>query len=349
MRTRILVGMITAVALAVTAGANAGAGGDALRATLRKQLQLSDSELVSLTRGRPIVKTLPAATGREMNTAGGVRIQSSGMARFVKDFKTLEGFKTSQFIKQIQKFSDPPRLSDLDALVMEQEDLESLRACTVGDCEVQLAADDIKRFNTEVNWRADQTQAARAAGTLYKAVLFAHLDKYRAGGMDQLLAYQDREATVRLAAETEGLLTATPSILEQAPAFRHHIRRFPAGASANIENFFYWSKETFGFKPTIGLNHVSVYTEADTGNVLIVTTQIYASHYLDGSIGIHALLPDSMSAGEPGFYWLYMNRTRIGRLGGLLGTLSRPIVAHKTRSGLMKSMQQTKQRFEASR
>jgi hypothetical protein len=154
---------------------------------------------------------------------------------------------------------------------------------------------------------------------------------------------------VRLATETEGLLSATPSILEQVPAFRHHIRRYPAGASANIENFFYWSKETFGFKPTIGLNHVSVYTDDVTGNVLIVTTQIYASHYLDGSIGIHALLPDSMSAKEPGFYWLYMNRTRIGRLGGLLGALSRPIVQHKARSGLMKSMQQTKQRFEASR
>jgi hypothetical protein len=338
--------MALAATVAVTAGANAPAA-EALRATLRKQLQLSDSEMVSLTRGRPIVKTLPAAMGREMNTAGGVRITSAAMARFVSEFKTLEGFKTSQFIKQIRKFSDPPRVSDLDALVIEQEDLDSLRACRIGECDVQLAAEDIKRFNTEVNWRSPD--APRAAATLYKAVLFAHLDKYRAGGMDKLLAYQDREATVRLAAETTDLLAAKPSILEQAPAFQHHIRRYPSGANANMENFFYWSKETFGFKPVVVLNHVSVYTDADTGNVLIATTQIYASHYLDGSIGIHALLPDSMSANEPGFYWLYMNRTRIGRLGGFLGSISRPIVQRKARAGLMKSMQQTKQRFEATR
>ncbi len=252
--------------------------------------------MVSLTHGRPIVKTLPAAMGREMNTAGGVRIQSAAMARFVNQFKTLEGFKTSQFIKQIQKFSDPPKLSDLDPLVLEQEDLDALRTCQVGECDVQLAAGDIKRFNAEVNWRSPD--AVRAATALYKAVLFAHLDKYRAGGMDQLLAYQDREATVKLA-RGRRTSSATPSILEHAPAFRHHIRRYPSGAGANMENFFYWSKETFGFKPVVGLNHVSVYTDADTGNVLIATTQIYASHYLDGSLGIHALLPDSMSAAEP--------------------------------------------------
>jgi hypothetical protein len=346
MRLRAMFGWMALATGLLTAGAEAGGGAaDALRATLRKQLALSDPELLSLTRGRPIVKTMPSAMGREMNTAGGVRIQSAAMARFVNDFKTLAGFKTSQFINQIEKFSDPPRLSDLDKLIVDQEDLDSLRECSVGDCDVQLAAADIKRFNAEVNWRSPD--AAKAAATLYKAVLFAHLDKYRAGGLNQLLSYQDREATVRLAAETEEILTATPSILEHVPAFHNHIRRYPAAANANVENFFYWSKETFGFKPVIGLNHVNVYTDPATGNVLIATTQIYASHYLDGSFGVHALLPDSMSASEPGFYWLYSNRTRIGRLGGLLGAISRPIVQRRARAGLMKSMQQTKQRFEA--
>jgi hypothetical protein len=329
-------------------GAAAGeAAAEALRATLQKQLVLSESELASLTRGKPIVKTLPATMNREMSTVGGVRIVSSGMTRFVNQFKTLEGFKTSSFIVQIQKFSDPPQLSDLDALVLEPDDIDSLRSCRVGACDVQLAAHDIKRFNSEVNWKSPN--AARAATALYKEVLFAHLDKYRAGGRNQLLAYQDREATVKLAAETEALFAATPSILEHAPAFQQSVHRYPFEASADVEHFFYWSKEAFGFKPVVGLNHVSVYTEADTGNVMILTTQLYASHYLDGLISVHALLPDRASPNEPGFYWLYMNRTRVGRLGGLLGTISRPIVQRKARAGLMKSMQQTKQRFEAGR
>jgi hypothetical protein len=65
-------------------------------------------------------------------------------------------------------------------------------------------------------------------------------------------------------------------------------------------------------------------------------------------VAINSLIPDS-GASATGFYWLYMNRSRIGRLGGLLGTLSRPIVQHRARSGLTKSLVQTKQRVEAGK
>ena len=44
-----------------------------------------------------------------------------------------------------------------------------------------------------------------------------------------------------------------------------------------------------------------------------------------------------------------MNRSRVGRLAGLIGSMSRPIVQRRARSGLMKSLTQTKQRFEAAR
>jgi hypothetical protein len=132
------------------------------------------------------------------------------------------------------------------------------------------------------------------------------------------------------------------------PVFQQYIRRYPAGAGENTEDFFYWSKEAFGFKPVIGLNHVSVYADGGTGNVMIVTTQIYASHYLDGSVAINALMPDPLADGAA-FYWVYLNRSRVGRLGGFLGALSRPIVQRRARSGLMKSLLQTQQRFEASR
>jgi hypothetical protein len=317
-----------------------------LQAVLRSQLQLSDTEWSSLTQGRPIVKTLSATMNREMTTVGGVRIRGAAMMRFVNQFKTLEGFRTSQFMLQIRKFGDSPQLSDLDTLTLEADDIESLRACRVAACDVQLAADDIRRFNTEVDWQSPA--AARDAAALYKTILFAHLTRYRSGGTGQLVQYQDRETGVRLATETAALLDAKPSLLDHSPAFQRHVRSYPAGAGANVEDFFYWSKEAFGFKPVIGLNHVSVYTDAGTGNVIIVTTQIYASHYMDGSVGINALMPDRSSTGETAFYWVYLNRSRVGRLGGFLGTLSRPIVQRRARSGLMKSLLQTKQRFEAA-
>jgi hypothetical protein len=281
-----------------------------------------------------------------MTTAGAVRIRSDAMWRFVDQFKTLEGFKTSQFMLQIQTFSNPPQLSDLDSLIVDGEDIESLRECRVGACDVQLAADDISRFRADVNWRSPT--AAEDATALYKAILFAHLTRYRTGGNDQLVHYQDHESSVRLAAETAALLDAKPSLLDHAPALQDHIRHYPAGAAASVEDFFYWSKEVFGFKPVIGMNHVRVFTDRSTGDVTIVTTQIYASHYIEGSLAVSRLMPDREGNG-PAFYWLYMNRSRVGRLAGILGSMSRPIVQRRARSGLMKSLTQTKQRFEAAR
>jgi hypothetical protein len=328
------------------AGGSSEADTRNLQAVLRSQLQLSDSELSALSQGRPIVKTLPATMNREMTTAGGVRIRSGAMRRFVNEFKTLEGFRTSQFVLQIGKFQQSPQLSDLDALTVDADEIASLRACRVGACDVQLTADDIRRFNAEVNWRSPT--AARDATALYKAVLFAHLTAYRLGGRGRLPHYQDKETAVRLAAETEALLEARPSLLDHAPVFQQYLQRYPAGAGENVEDFFYWSKEAFGFKPVVGLNHVSVYADDATGNVMIVTTQIYASHYIEGSVAINALMPDPSGDGSA-FYWVYLNRSRVGRLGGFLGTLSRPIVQRRARSGLMKSLMQTRQRFEAGR
>jgi hypothetical protein len=320
-----------------------GAGANP-RPYVQTQLQLSDSEFAALRSGRPMVKTLSSTITREMITIGGIRIEGPGLSRFVEQFKTLEGFRTSQFVKQILKFSAEPAVSDLDLLVLETEDIEAFRQCRVAACDVQLSADDIRRFNTQVDWRAPDATAQATA--LYKTILFAHLTAYRAEGVTRLVHYNDHEVPRSLAVETTALLAARPSLLDQTAAFQNHLRDYPASRSGNVQDFFYWSKEVFGFKPVIGLNHVSIHTDG-SGGALIATTQIYASHYMDGSVAVNALIPDSAAAS--GFYWLYMNRSRIGRLDGLIGSLSRPIMQRRARAGLTKSLVQTKQRLEAVR
>jgi hypothetical protein len=320
-------------------------GQAATRRYVQSQLQLSETEAAAIHSGRPVVKTLSSTISREMITIGGIRVNGLGMAGFVDQFKTLEGFRTSQFVKQIRKFSEEPDVKDLDVLILDTEDIEALRQCRVGACDVQLSADDIRRFTTQVDWRSPSATAQATA--LYKTILFAHLAAYRAGGVTRLVHYNDREVPRSLADETTALLAARPSLLDETAAFQYHLRNYPASPSGNVQDFFYWSKEIFGFKPVIGLNHVSIHTD-DAGGALIATTQIYASHYMDGSVAVNALIPDSGVQGS-GFYWLYMNRSRIGRLSGVMGTLSRPIVQRRARAGLTKSLVQTKQRLETAR
>jgi hypothetical protein len=315
----------------------------ALRTSLKAQMQLSDDEWETLDLGKPMVKTLPASMKREVITAGGIRIVRAPLAPFVARFTTLEGFRTSQFIKQIAKFSPDPRLSDLDPLLVEDDDVDALRRCRAGSCDIQLSLDDIQRFNTEVNWRGPGASAQ--AKELYKAVLLARLTAYRSGGAPKLAPYNDQKAPVPLAAETRALLDAQPSLLDGEPAFAAYLKEFPARSSPNVLDFFYWSKEEFGFRPVVGLNHVSVHTAPDSGAVTIVTIQIYSSHYMDSQLSISRMVP-APGGPEAGFYWLYSNRSRIGSLSGMLGSLARPIVQRRARSGLSRSLLQTKQRME---
>lgn len=345
---RLFVGAVLALLTVTTVTPNAADLVDRanLDAFLRAQLALTSSELTALHQGRPIGKSLSATTKREMVTTGGIHIRAATLARFVNQFKTLEGFRTSQFVRQIAKFSEPPQLRDLDPLTLDADDIDALRKCRVGACDVQLSAEDIRRFNTEVDWRS--SSAANQATELFKAVMFAQLNEYRDGGLKQLAAYNDKGTPVRLATETGALLDVRPSLLDHSPSFQDYVRHYPSRPLPNTENFFYWSKEAFGFKPVIGLNHVSIYAPDGKQDVIIATTQFYASHYMDASIAINALIPDPSGDGS-NFYWLYLNRSRVGRLGGLLGTLSRPIVQRRVRAGLTKSLAQTKERLEAGR
>ena len=330
---------LTAAALVVEGQGDNQAAEPFIRATLR----LTDREMGHLEQGHAVAKTFPASLKREVNTAGAIRITGSS-TRFVEQYRTLDGFKRSSFVLQISKFSETPQLSDFDALTVEPDDLKALRACRVGACDVRLSGDDIRRMSTEVNWLS--ADANGQAASLFKRILMDYLNAYRTGGVERLVQYEDDEEAMKLSDEVKALLAQEPSPLDAAPALRSHLLTFPAGALPNTEHFFYWSKESFGFRPVVGLNHVTVHT-TDNGRVLIVTTQIYASHYMDGQTAVTAILPERDSANR--FYWLYFNRARIDRLEGLLGSISRPIVQRRARSGLARTLTDTKTRLEAQR
>lgn len=319
-------------------------GTDALD-VLRSTLALSDRDLSALLQGRPVVKTLPASTGREVATAGAIRIRGT-IRRFVEQFQTLEGFRRSEFVHQIARFSTPPVLADLDTLVPEAEDLTDLRTCRVGKCAVRLPAADIHRFQTEVDWRVPDWSGAASA--LFKRTLFGYVAAYRAGGLDRLPRYDDQGDPIAVGEQLRDLIGQSPSPLDTDPALRESLLRYPAGGLVEGANhFFYWSKEEFGFKPIVGLNHVCTHVPPAGGPVTMVTIQFYATHYIDGQVAVMTLLPDPADSGA--FYWLYLNRARIGRLSGFWGVLARPIVQGRARSGLSKSFTTTKTRMENQR
>jgi hypothetical protein len=161
-----------------------------------------------------------------------------------------------------------------------------------------------------------------------------------------LIKYEDKAATPSLAQEFQDLLTASPYVREHSPEFFAYLQNFPRGKPQGAEDFIYWSKEKFGLKAVISLTHVSIYKRAGTDEALIVTKQIYASHYFDSSLGITGSIAGPGARGGAGAYLIYLNRSRVDALGGTFSGVIATLMRRQILDGLTTSLQLARQRLE---
>ena len=98
-----------------------------------------------------------------------------------------------------------------------------------------------------------------------------------------------------------------------------HVR--PKGRLEGAEDFFYWTKDKFGPKPTISLYHLTLWQDSRRPDrALACAKRIYASHYFQAGLDLVALV-DAPPA-RRGFYLMDLHRVRIdpptGMLSGVL-------------------------------
>jgi hypothetical protein len=91
------------------------------------------------------------------------------------------------------------------------------------------------------------------------------------------------------------------------------------------ESFVYWSQEQAAGKPAVTVSHVTLVRTEQPGipPALAISRQVYASHYMNGAVGITAVI---RSADGARHYLVYVNRTHIDVLGGFLAPLKRAII-----------------------
>src|SRR5689334_17383484 len=120
---------------------------------LREKLAFDESELAHLQQGQTVVKLLPVQDRREVAMAGIVAMGVTGQA-FLKSFRENIAAKTNRAILEIGRFSSQPTVDDLKDLTFEIRDIEDLRTCVVGNCQLKLSASMIERLRNEINWDA---------------------------------------------------------------------------------------------------------------------------------------------------------------------------------------------------
>ncbi len=311
----------------------------ALHDILIRDLKFSADELRDLERGRIVKHALPPTAAGEVAAVGGVRIRAS-KDRFASAYRDIVHFKQSPDVLEIGRFSDPPQLSDLDRLTITGDDFD-LRGCRVGDCDIRLSAEVIRRIAAEADWPHPGAEAR--AALLFKQALLDNVSAYVSGGPGRITQYDDQESPIRPVDDLLALLRSSTFLDAMLPGLSAHLASFPAERLAGAEDFLYWSKERFGIAPFISVTHVTFVT-TNPREYVATTRDVYSSRYFDASL---ALVVASDSVGDPqSFYLLYVNRSRASALRGAFSRLRRSIVERRVKASLEENLRVVKMRLE---
>lgn len=316
-----------------------------LQLFLRKHINFSDTDLAAMERGEVVSKILKTSDRTEVAAFGVVRINSGGEV-FVDRFRDIVNFKKSDSVLQIGKFSDSPKLEDLKGLSFDAKDLEDIKKCVLGNCNVKLPIGLMERLRKNINWSAPDYK--EKANSIVQQAFLDYVKSYLATGNNALVEYHDKKKIIRLEDEFRSLLKQSPYLFEYVPEFQEYLDKFPNSQLPNVENFIYWSIEKFGLKPVVSITHVAIYKKKQ-GNktyILIASKQIYASHYFDASLGLTGIMNEAETTSKPISYLMYLNRSRTDTLKGMFSGIKRSLIGGRVLEGLEKSLHLNKQKLE---
>jgi len=312
----------------------------AVASILSTKLKFSQGELADLRKGKVVRHSLPVDAPGEIAVVGAIRV-TAPISRLMDNVARIEDFKRGPDILQIGRFSDPPVLSDLDALTVTQEDFDAV-GCQVHDCGVRLPADVLASLPHELETSPNQDQAA----AWFKRALFGHVSAYWAGKPGRFLSYDDGSEPIRPADQFAAILSDAAALESFAPGLPAHLKNFPASPMSAARDFIYWSKERFGIAPFITVTQMTLVCPSQQ-LCLVASKDVYSSRYVDASF---ALTAASVDAADPSaFYLVYMNRSRANALKGAFAGLRKSIAERRARNGLEDTLKALKARLEAAR
>lgn len=308
--------------------------------------RLDAAEIGALGAGEIVVKILPSADKREISVFGCVKVRSTkdvDMAAFRESF----GQRSNKAMLDGGRFSSPPALRDIEDLKLEDRDIEDMQRCVIGNCGVKLSAEMISALENNVDWNSPDSK--QRATEVFRQAIVDLVHRYAERGDTALADYVDHKRPIRPADENKILLDDSPLIRELAPEFENYLRKYPALDLAGVESRLDWTNVSSGLKPILTITHGTSYSKAyeDVSALLIVTKQIYASHYVDASLAVSAFV--RIGVGEQAEnYLVFTNISRSDALGGALSGIAHTIAEGEAKEKVTDLIARAKYRLEAN-
>ena len=242
------------------------------------------------------------------------------------------------------RFSDPPVLSDLDDLVLDERDLDALRDCTPGDCQIKLAWPEI------VSLRAlTATPGGRSSDALqrwFRGTLLGRVLNYRTGGLGCIWPYVDRPVPIRPKDALGAIVMALTFLPLNAHVVTDDLVSYPYVLAAPRDSIFYWSKEQIGGVAAVTVTHLRIYGGVGPRPlppVLMAGVEIYASHYRTGSLTLMGVVGTVDAHAR---YLTYLNRSQVDTLRGPFGRLRRSGLERRVRQETLLMVSGLRERLE---
>jgi hypothetical protein len=113
----------------------------------REYVGLNDQQIATIRSGKALARVLESRTPDEVFVFGAVYVESTP-EKYVKLASNIDSLRKLPNYLAIQEFSNPPQLSDLDGFTLDEQDIQELKKCKPGHCEVQLPSEAIEGLPT---------------------------------------------------------------------------------------------------------------------------------------------------------------------------------------------------------
>jgi hypothetical protein len=306
---------------------------------------LSDDQIRTIRGGTAVAKIMDAPTADQVFVFGAVYINATPES-YLKMAADIDALRKLPNYLAIQKFSDPPQLSDLKGFTLYPDDFKELKNCKEGHCEVQLPTEAMAEFQKSVNWSAPD--AADQANRKAQELALQELLSYQKGGNAALGVYRDKNHPADVAQTFASLVARSQALPSYLPGLHDYLLNYPKADAANIQSQFYWEKVNFGLKPTIRVVQAIVYQgkSANEPAYAVAVKQLYASHYFETALDLTVCVKDPQHP-QTGFYLITMKGSQQAGLTGFKGGIVRKVAVDKTRSSLAKALDSIKQKLES--
>lgn len=105
--------------------------------------------------------------------------------------RNVAEFRKSKFVLAVHRFSSPPRIDDLAALALDEEDLDDIKRCRPGECGLKLSAAEIEQLQRAIPAAGESWKPA--VQFAFRDLMLSRIEEYHSNGLATLEEYHDHQ------------------------------------------------------------------------------------------------------------------------------------------------------------